>query len=128
MLYNNTRLVGASQNCKKEENTVAYKDMLDSAFTEYYERFRKLNALSKENAVTRAELFPDGETMIDADRMHKMLSMDIVKRVGVNRYWLDEKRAADGNSVLKQRIIIIVIAVVLGLAIGILKKMGILNF
>ena len=70
---------------------MAYKDMLDSAFTEYYERFRKLNALSKENAVTRAELFPDGETMIDADRMHKMLSMDIVKRVGVNRYWLDEK-------------------------------------
>ena len=107
---------------------MAYKDMLDSAFTEYYERFRKLNALSKENAVTRAELFPDGETMIDADRMHIMLSMDIVKRVGVNRYWLDEKRAADGNSVLKQRIIIIVIAVVLGLAIGILKNMGILNF
>ena len=107
---------------------MAYKDMLDSAFTEYYERFRKLNALSKENAVTRAELFPDGETMIDADRMHKMLSMDIVKRAGVNRYWLDEKRAADGNGVLKQRIIMIVIAVIIGLAIGILKRMGILSF
>ena len=107
---------------------MAYKDMLDSAFTEYYERFRKLNALSKENAVTRAELFPDGETMIDADRMHKMLSMDIVKRVGVNRYWLDEKRAADGKGVLKQRIILIVIAVIIGLTIGILRKMGILNF
>lgn len=107
---------------------MAYKDMLDSAFTEYYERFRKLNALSKENAVTRAELFPDGETMIDADRMHKMLSMDIVKRVGVNRYWLDEKRAADGNGVLKQRIIMIVIAVIIGLTIGILSRMGIINF
>jgi hypothetical protein len=128
MLYNNTRLVGASQNRKKEENTVAYKDMLDSAFTAYYERFRKLNALSKENAVTRAELFPDGETMIDADRMHKMLSMDIVKRVGVNRYWLYEKRAADGNGVLKQRIIMIVIAVIIGLTIGILSRMGIINF
>ena len=107
---------------------MAYQDMLDSTFTEYYDRFRKLNALSKENAVTRDELFPEGESLTDADRMHKMLSMDIVKRVGVNRYWLDEKRAADGNSVLKQRIIIIVIAVVLGLAIGILKNMGILNF
>ena len=107
---------------------MAYKDMLDSAFTEYYERFRKLNALSKENAVTRAELFPDGETMIDADRMHKMLSMDIVKRVGINRYWLDEKRAADGNGVLKQRIIMIVIAVIIGLTIGVLSRMGILNF
>ena len=107
---------------------MAYKDMLDSAFTEYYERFRELSALSKENAVTRAELFPNGETMIDSDRMHKMLSMNIVKRVGTNRYWLDENRAADGKGVLKQRIILIVIAVIIGLAIGILKRMGILSF
>jgi hypothetical protein len=102
--------------------------MLDSTFKEYYDRFRKLNALSKENAVTRDELFPEGESLTDADRMHKMLSMDIVKRVGVNRYWLDEKRAADGKGVLKQRIILIVIAVIIGLTIGILRKMGILNF
>lgn len=107
---------------------MAYKDMLDKAFTEYYERFRKLNALSKETAVTREELFPEGESMTDADRMHKMLSMDIVKRVGLNRYWLDEKRAADGNGVLRQRILIIVIAVVIGLTIGILRRLGILNF
>lgn len=107
---------------------MAYKDMLDSAFSEYYDRFRQLNALSKENAVTRDELFPDGETMTDRDRMHKMLSMDIVKRVGMNRYWLDEKRAADGNGVLKQRIIMIVIALIIGLTIGILSRMGILNF
>ena len=107
---------------------MAYHDMLDSAFTEYYERFRKLNALSKETAVTRDELFPEGESLTDADRMHKMLSMDIVKRVGVNRYWLDEKRAADGKGVLKQRILIIVIAVIIGLTIGILHRMGILNF
>ena len=100
--------------------------MLDSAFNAYYDRFRELRALDKENAVTIEELFPDGQTMIDRDRMHKMLSMDIVKRVGLDRYWLDEKRAADGNGVLKQRIIIIVIAVIIGVVIGILKRQGIL--
>lgn len=105
-----------------------YKEMMDQSFETYYERFRDLNALTKENAVTRDELFPDGETMIDADRMHKMLSMEIVKRVGLNRYWLDEKRAADGKGVLKQRIILIVIALVLGVTIGMLRRMGILNF
>ena len=105
-----------------------YQDMLDSAFTAYYDRFRELRALSKENAVTIGELFPDGETMIDRDTMHKMLSMDIVKRVGLDRYWLDEKRAADGKGVLKQRILMIVIAVIMGLALGILNRMGILNF
>lgn len=104
---------------------MAYQDMLDSAFTPYYDRFRELNALSKESAVTRRELFPDGETMVDTDRMHKMLSMNIVKRAGMDRYWLDEKRAADGNGVLKQRIIMILIALILGLTIGILSRMGI---
>lgn len=106
----------------------SYKDMLDQAFSEYYDRFRKLHATTKENAVTREELFPNGESMIDRDRMHKMLSMDIVKRVGLNRYWLDEKRAADGKAVLRQRILLIVIAVILGLALGILSRMGILPF
>ena len=106
----------------------SYKDMLDSAFTSYYDRFRDLRALSKENAVTLEELFPDGQTMVDRDKMHKMLSMEIVKRVGMNRYWLDEKRASDGKGVLKQRIIMIVIAIILGLTIGILSRMGILNF
>ena len=104
----------------------SYKDMLNSAFSSYYERFRQLRALDKENAVTLDELFPEGQTVVDRDRMHKMLSMEIVKRVGMNRYWLDEKRAADGNGVLKQRIVIIVIAVVAGLVIGLLKRQGIL--
>ena len=104
----------------------SYKDILDSAFTSYYDRFRELRALSKENAVTLEELFPDGETMIDRDKMHKMLSMEIVKRAGMNRYWLDEKRAADGNSVLKQRIIMILITVIIGVSIGILKRRGII--
>ena len=104
----------------------SYKAMLDNAFSSYYARFRELKALSKEDAVTLDELFPEGETMIDRDKMHKMLSMNIVKRVGLNRYWLDEKRAEDGKGVLKQRIIMVVIAVILGVALGILKRQGIL--
>ena len=106
----------------------SYKDMLDSAFSSYYERFRQLRALDKENAVTLDELFPEGQTVVDRDRMHKMLSMEIVKRVGLNRYWLDEKRAADGKAVLRQRILLIVVAVILGVALGVLSRMGILPF
>jgi len=105
-----------------------YQKMLDSAFEKYYARFRALKAVSEENAVTREELFPQGESMTDRDRMHKMLSMNIVRRVGLNRYWLDEERAADGNGVFKQRILLILIAVVLGLTIGILRAKGILDF
>ena len=104
----------------------SYKEMLDSAFSSYYDRFRDLRALDKEHAVTLEELFPDGQSVTDRDRMHKMLSMEIVKRVGMNHYWLDEKRAADGNGVLRQRILIIVIAVILGVTLGILKRQGIL--
>lgn len=102
--------------------------MLDSAFEKYYARFRELRALSEEDAVTREELFPEGESMIDRDQMHKMLSMNIVRRVGLNRYWLDEKRASDGSGVLKQRLILIAVAVVLGLIFGILSRKGLLNF
>ena len=107
---------------------MAYQQMLDSAFEKYYTRFRELRATSEENAVTREELFPEGESVIDRDRMHKMLSMNIVKRVGLNRYWLDEERASDGQGVLKQRLILIAVAVVLGVTLGILSRMGILNF
>ena len=107
---------------------MAYQQMLDSAFEKCYARFRELRAVSEENAVTREELFPEGESMIDRDRMHKMLSMNIVRRVGLNRYWLDEKKVADGNGVLKQRLILIAVAVMLGVIIGILARMGILNF
>lgn len=106
----------------------SYKDMLDSAFMNYYERFRELNATSKENAVTGSELFPMGESYADRQRMKKMLSMGIVKRNGLNRYWLDEERAADGNAVLKQRILIIIAAVILGLGLALLNKLGIVNF
>ena len=105
----------------------SYKNMLDSAFSQYYDRFRELNALSKETAVTKAELFPDGQNLIDPDRMHKMLSMGIVKRAGLNRYWLDEKRANDGKGILKQRIWMLVIAFILGIILGLLKRNGIIN-
>lgn len=106
---------------------MAYQQMLDSAFEKYYARFRELRATSEENAVTYEELFPEGASVIDRDRMHKMLSMNIVRRVDLNRYWLDENKAADGNGVLKQRLILIAVAVVIGLTIGILARMGILN-
>ncbi|MBQ4538484.1 MAG: hypothetical protein II995_02635, partial [Oscillospiraceae bacterium] len=101
---------------------MAYQQMIDTAFEKYYARFRELRAISVENAVSREDLFPEGESMIDRDRMHKMLSMNIVRRVGLNRYWLDEKRAADGNGVLTQRLILIALAVVLGVTLGILAR------
>lgn len=105
----------------------SYGKMMDEAFGKYYERFRELNALSKETAVTIDELFPNGQDYIDADRMHKMLSSDIVKRVGLNKYWLDEARAANPNAVLRQRIMILVIAFAAAMVILALKKFGILN-
>ena len=104
-----------------------YKNMLDGAFSKYYERFRELNALSKETAVTKEELFPDGQNLLDPDRMHKMLSAGIVKRVGFNRYWLDENRANDSKGILKQRLLIIVFGVIFGLVLVALEKMGIIN-
>lgn len=104
-----------------------YKKMMDDTFGQYYERFRELNALSKENAVTAEELFPDEQPFLFRDRMHKMLSSGIVKRAGFDRYWLDEERAEDSGGVLKQRILIIVAALVIAAAVIILEKLGILN-
>ena len=103
-----------------------YGKMVDGAFEKYYERFRDLDALSKENAVTRTELFPMGQSMIDADRMHKMLSSGIVKRVGFNKYWLDENRASDSNAVLKQRLMVLVCGLLFGALLVLLEKFGIL--
>lgn len=99
-----------------------YGKMLDDAFDVYYDKFKLHNALSPETAVDRSELFPDGESLIDRDRMHKMLSMEIVKRAKGGKLWLDEKRANDPGAVLRQRIIIIVIALVIGVAYGLLSK------
>ena len=104
-----------------------YGKMLDSAFEKYYERFRELNALSKENAVTKAELFPEGQSIIDRDRMHKMLSSEIVKRVGFNRYWLDENRASDSGGVLKQRLLVVALGFGFAILLVLLEKYGIVN-
>ncbi len=103
-----------------------YKKMLDSTFEKYYERFRELNALSKETALTIEELFPNERPLLLKDRMHKMLSMGIVKRAGMNRYWLDEKRASDSSGILKQRLLIIAAGILVALLLVFLDKFGIL--
>ncbi len=92
-----------------------YGKMLDNTFAPYYERFRALNALSKETAVTKEELFPEGQSLLDPDRMHKMLSAQIVKRVDGNRYWLDESVASNPNKVLKQRFMVLALGIVFAL-------------
>ena len=104
-----------------------YQKMMDSTFGKYYERFRELNALSKENAVTIEELFPDERPFLLKDRMHKMLSSGIVKRKGVNRYWLDEERASDSKGVLKQKLLIIVAGVLVAILLIVLDKFGIVS-
>ncbi len=104
-----------------------YKKMMDSTFGKYYERFRELNALSKENAVTIEELFPDERPFLSRDRMHKMLSAGIVKRAGLDRYWLDENRASDSTGVLKQRLLIVALGISIAILLIILDKLGILS-
>ncbi len=104
-----------------------YKHMMDGTFGKYYDRFKELNAVSKENAVTINELFPDERPFLMRDRMHKMLSAGIVKRVGLNRYWLDENRANDSKGVLKQRLLIIAVALGLAVLLILLEEFGIVN-
>ena len=104
-----------------------YKKMMDSTFGKYYERFRDLNALTKGNAVTIEELFPDERPFLLRDRMHKMLSSGIVKRVGLNRYWLDEKRASDLKGVLKQRLLIVAAGILFAILLIVLDKFGIVS-
>ena len=59
----------------------SYKDMLDSAFSSYYARFRELRALDTESAVTLEELFPrrpvyarSGQNAQDAQYGHRKKS------------------------------------------------------
>lgn len=104
-----------------------YKKMLDSTFGEYYERFKELDAVSRETAVTIKELFPNNRPLSLRSRMHKMLSMGIVKREGLNRYWLDEDTANDSRGVLKQRILIVIIAILLAILLIMLEEKGIIS-
>ncbi|MBE6563823.1 MAG: hypothetical protein E7655_00910 [Ruminococcaceae bacterium] len=103
-----------------------YKNMMDSAFGEYYVRFKALNALSKENAVTIKALFPEKRPLFWRDKMHKMLSMGVVKRVGFNRYWLDEARTTDTKAVLLNRLFVIVGAFLLAAVLLLLNHFGII--
>lgn len=94
-----------------------YGKMMDNAYGPYYERFRILKATSKEMAVPRAELFPEGESYMDGKVMHQMLSSGIVKRDRVNTYWLDESVVANPGKVLLNRVMIIVGAVIFAMVI-----------
>ena len=100
-----------------------YGKMLEETYGVYYERFRALGATSKETAVTKEELFPEGETLVDRDRMHKMLSSEIVKRQGANKYWLNEKMASDPGRVLKQRLLVLVGGIILGVVMAVIASM-----
>lgn len=104
-----------------------YQKMMDNTFREYYERFRKLGALEKEKAVTPEELFPNGRPFLFEDKMHKLLSMGIVKRIGLNRYWLDEKRASDSKGVLKQRLLVLAAGILLAVVLIVLDSFGIIS-
>ena len=104
-----------------------YGNMMDSAFGPYYERFRALGAVSKETAVERSGLFPEGESIHDSQMMHKMLSFGVVKRVGVNQYWLDEAVISNPNGVLKQRLLLILAAVALAGVLLLLDHFGIIQ-
>lgn len=103
-----------------------YQKLMDGTFGRYYERFKELNALSKDTAVTLDELFPNEQPFLLKDRMHKMLSCGIVKRAGINRYWLDEKRACDSKSVLLQRLGVIAAGILFALLLLALDRLGLL--
>ena len=105
-----------------------YGNMMDSAFGPYYERFRALKATSEETAVPRNQIFPEGESLRDKDAMHKMLSTGVVKRVGMNNYFLDEELIANPNKVLMQRLFIILGAVAFAGVLLLLRHFGIINF
>ena len=93
-----------------------YGTMMDNAFGQYYVLFRKKNALDKEHAVTVAELFGDGKPYVaDRQMLRKMLSFGVIKRVNGDYYWLDEKRVENPGAVLKQRLLIIGLAMALAL-------------
>lgn len=94
-----------------------YGKMMENAYGTYYERFRILNATERDNAVTRAELFPEGESYADGKIMHQMLSSRIVKRDKANTYWLDESVVSNPGKVLLNRFSIIVGGVLLALVI-----------
>lgn len=104
-----------------------YGKMMDAAYGSYYERFRALGAVSEDKAVERKQLFPHGEDLHDAEVMHKMLSSGIVKRVGMNHYWLDEELVSNPGVVLKQRLLVVLAAFALAGVLLLLNHFGIIH-
>lgn len=99
---------------------------MNSLFEPYIKKFRELNAISEQSAVTKEQLFAENQTISDSDIMHKMLSAGIVKRTGINKYWLDENVVANPKGVLKQRFGVIILGIILGIVWVIIEgKMGV---
>ena len=89
---------------------------MNKLFEPYINRFRELNADSEENAVTKEQLFSNKQTFSDSNVMHKMLSSGMVKRVDMNKYWLDEKVVANPKGILLQRYGVIILGIIIGIA------------
>ncbi len=104
-----------------------YGKILGGSFGKYYERFRELHATSEDTAVTKEELFPDGRGVWDAKALREMTEFGIIKKAPGNKYWLNESLASNPNKVLKQRLILVAIALVIGVALGLLSRYGIIE-
>lgn len=89
---------------------------MNKIFEPYINRFRELNAVSEENAVTKDQLFSNEQTLSDSNVMHKMLSSGMVKRVEMNKYWLDEKVVSNPKGILLQRYGVIILGIIIGIA------------
>ena len=94
-----------------------YGTMMDNAFGGYYDLFRKQKALSSDMAVTMEKLF-DGTKPTAADRqmIRKMVSFGVVKKSGDAGLWLDEGKVSNPGNVLRQRLLIILAALILAVA------------
>ncbi len=104
-----------------------YGKIIDGSFGRYYKRFRELHATSEDTAVTTETLFPDGKGMWDSKALREMLNFGVVKKAPGNKYYLNEKLASNSNAVLKQRLILVGIALVIGLVLGLLSRYGIIE-
>ena len=76
-----------------------YGTMMDNAFGGYYDLFRKQKALSS-----------------DMQMIRKMVSFGVVKKSGDAGLWLDEGKVSNPGNVLRQRLLIILAALILAVA------------
>lgn len=95
-------------------NDNKYKDMMDEAFSAYYELFRKKDAVSEEKAVTLEELFDGGKvSMADKQMVKRMVSYCTVRKTAEHKYWLDEERAANPGNVMRRKLFVVMAALIL---------------